>query len=136
MLSREIHFDLMLTKISLFVDILSDVLIVAFPVPAYKVNQLNIFSSSKGTSLASLSEGLFVISSSLSGFGSGVVPAVQSLALCILQARELANGEVNGEGEPDANTGKLFGALAVMQAAGQMIVGVSFLLIILMSHSC
>jgi len=48
----------------------------------------------------------------------------------------LANGEVNGEGEPDANTGKLFGALAVMQAAGQMIVGVSFLLIILMSHSC
>lgn len=119
----------MLTKVSLFVDILSDFFIVAFPVPAYKVNNLNIFSSSspsKGTSLAALSEGLFVISSSLSGFGSGVVPAVQSLSLCILQARQLALGETGreGEGETDANTGKLFGALAVMQATGQMIVGV------------
>lgn len=49
----------------------------------------------------------------LSSFGAGLIPAVQSLGLCIMQSR----------GEDD--TGKLFAAFAVLQSMGQMILGVS-----------
>ncbi len=51
------------------------------------------------------------------------MPAVQSLALCILHARTLiAGGEVS-EGKGGDGVGKLFGAFAVIQATGQMILG-------------
>ena len=81
------------------------------------------------------SQALFVTASSLTGFGSGAVPAVHSLALCMLQVRTLDAAACNVDGE-DANlveskeegTGALFGAFAVLQAVGQMIIGVSFFL--------
>jgi hypothetical protein len=62
----------------------------------------------------SYSQSLFVFATSLSSFGSGIVPAMQSLALCILQRR----------GDVDVGAGRLFGAMAVVQAAGQTILGV------------
>jgi len=65
---------------------------------------------------------MFVAASSLSSFGSGVVPALQSLALCVLQSRSLANAGAGGN-EEDVGIGRLFGALAVLQAVGQMILG-------------
>lgn len=55
--------------------------------------------------------------------GAGVVPAIQSLALCIVQARSLLAAEA-GQPTVDAGTGTLFGALAVLQASGQMVLGV------------
>lgn len=74
---------------------------------------------------------MFVLASSLSGMGGGLQPAVQSLALCIMQSRQAAEGGegadgqgVNGKGGVEG-MGKLFGALAVLQAAGLMIIGVS-----------
>lgn len=77
------------------------------------------------------SEALFLAASSLTSFGSGAVPAIHSLALCMLQIRTLnaaaADGEdpTSVEGEEEG-TGVLFGAFAVLQAVGQMILGVSF----------
>ena len=77
---------------------------------------------------------MFVLASSLSSMGSGVVPAVHSLALCLLQVRgmdDAAIGNAAGE-DPDVvetregGTGALFGAFAVLQAVGQTILGVSF----------
>lgn len=71
----------------------------------------------------------------LSSFGSGLVPATHSLALCILQARALSLPDVDGvdgliKPDADVEVGKLFGALAVLQAVGQMILGVSVVLLI------
>ena len=72
-----------------------------------------------------------MVASTLSGMGSGVVPAVHSLALCLLQVRDLDSNidrvdanrvETRGEG-----AGGLFGAFAVLDTIGQMILGVSFL---------
>jgi len=54
--------------------------------------------------------------------GAGVTPAIQSLALCILQARSLLMAEA-GQAVVDTGTGTLFGALAVLQSSGQMVLG-------------
>jgi len=78
---------------------------------------------------------MFVLASSLSGMGSGMVPAVHSLALCMLQVRALDSASASATTDVDVNvvenmeegTGALFGAFAVLQAVGQMILGVSFL---------
>jgi len=69
----------------------------------------------------------------LSSFGSGSVPAIESLALCIAQAQALnavGNSDSEGEGERkgEVDVGRLFGALAVLQAIGQTIAGVRFFL--------
>jgi len=74
---------------------------------------------------------MFVAASSLTGLGSGAVPAIHSLALCMMQVRALdAKAAAAGQQEVDSQdgegTGALFGALAVLQAVGQMILGVSF----------
>ena len=81
------------------------------------------------------SQALFVMASSLTSLGSGVIPAVHSLALCMLQVRALdaaAACSVDGEDvsleSKEEGTGALFGAFAVLQAVGQAIVGVSFYL--------
>jgi hypothetical protein len=92
-LAREIHFDLYVARGSLIVDILSHTLV---------------------TLTTPSSQFLFVAFTSLSSLGSGLIPAVQSLALCILQASGAS-----------ADVGKLFGALAVIQAIGSTILGVS-----------
>ncbi|KAI0364325.1 MFS general substrate transporter [Pilatotrama ljubarskyi] len=90
-LAKEMRFDLSLIRGSLFVDLLSHSLVMLSPADA--------------------SPALFVGATALSSFGAGLVPATNSLALCIMQAR----------GEDDA--GKLFGAFSVLQAVGQMILG-------------
>ncbi|KAG2071577.1 hypothetical protein BDR04DRAFT_1098054 [Suillus decipiens] len=61
------------------------------------------------------------------------MPGMQSLALCTLQGPALASKEVairTGEAQEHDNDvelepGKLFGALAVLQAIGQTILGVT-----------
>ena len=64
-------------------------------------------------------QALFVGATALSSFVAGLVPAVNSLALCIMQAR----------GDTDAGT--VFGAFSVLQATGQMILGVRRLILTL-----
>jgi hypothetical protein len=78
---------------------------------------------------------MFVVATSLACAGAGAVPAVQSLALCTLQGRTLAEKEqaaqlqggtegLTGEQDTGPESGKLFGAFAVLQATGQTILGV------------
>jgi len=70
---------------------------------------------------------MFVVASSLSSMGSGAVSAIHSLALCMLQVRALDNaaatvdGDLNVVGEE--GNGALFGAFAVLESVGQMIIG-------------
>ncbi|OSC98523.1 MFS general substrate transporter [Trametes coccinea BRFM310] len=90
-LAKEMRFDLSLIRGSLFIDFLSHSIVALSPAHA--------------------SQALFVGATSLSSFGAGLVPATNSLALCIMQARD------------EDDTGKLFGAFSVLQAVGQMILG-------------
>lgn len=118
-LRKEIAFDLFLTRLSLLMDVLANIVITLLPSPGYQTHVLVNGPSSEQTRR---SEVMFVLASSLNSLASGVVPAVQSLALCIMQARVLVTGGPEDAG--DNSTGKLFGALAVLQATGQMILGV------------
>ena len=129
-LGQEIGFDLLLARSSLMIDIISHLLVILFPAPAFTDNHISPMQMGQGQMSFENSQALFVAGSSLTGFGSGEVPAIQSLALCMLQVRTLGSG-VDGE---DANlveskeegAGVLFGALGVLQAVAQMILGVSF----------
>lgn len=58
-----------------------------------------------------------MFSNTFASLGSAVHPAISSLALCLLQARAKL------EGKDDVDVGNLFGALAVVQALGQMLLG-------------
>lgn len=104
-LAREMNFDMLLLKLSFFVECLSHTLVALSP--------------------ASLGEGFFVAFTTLSSLGSGVIPAASSLALCIMQMQKQASTSAGGSDE-DGGAGQLFGALAALQAVGQMILGVSF----------
>jgi hypothetical protein len=95
-LSREVKFDAILVQLSLMLDLLSHLLVVLSP---------------QGSS-----ELLFVVFTSLPSFGSGSVPAANSLALSMMK--------LNGE----TGTGKLLGAFATLQAVSQMVLGVSTVL--------
>ncbi|OCH94865.1 MFS general substrate transporter [Obba rivulosa] len=90
-LAKEMSFDVTLIQASLVIDLLSHTLVSLSP--------------------PDLSPLLFTGFTVLSSFGAGLVPAANSLGLCIMQA--------NGQDE----TGKLFGAFAVLQAVGQMVLG-------------
>ena len=141
-LGQEIGFDLLLARCSLMIDITSQVLVILLPAPAFTDDHIiTLMQTSQGEKMSSgKNQALFVAASSLIGFGSGEVPAIQSLALCMLQVRTLnaaACTSVDGEEEDaDANlvveegkeegTGALFGAFGMLQAVGQMILGVSF----------
>jgi hypothetical protein len=109
------YFDLFLTRLSFILDITSHTFVALFPSPPAQIHALSKRSGS-------YSQIMFVAASSLSSFGSGVMPAVQSLALCVMQSRSLANASAGGTKE-DVGIGRLFGALAVLQAVGQMILG-------------
>ena len=132
-LGREIGFDLVLTRFSLMIDIISQTLVILFPTPAFTDDYISLLKTDQGRMGFAKSQALFVAASSLSGLGSGAVPAMHSLALCILQVRTLNAATYGVDGE-DANlleskeegTGALFGAFAVLQAVGQMILGVGF----------
>lgn len=126
-LGQEIKFDLALTKCSLCVDILAHSLVSIMPGPP----QASGFAVSQNLGLGEVSyaqsQAMFVVASSLNGLGSGAVPAIHSLALCITQVRALgASSGESGEAtasDVDGGVGQLFGALAVLQAVGQMIFG-------------
>ncbi|KAG6899543.1 hypothetical protein C0993_009274 [Termitomyces sp. T159_Od127] len=113
-LAREIAFDLLMTRCSLLVDILSNVFITIGPAPV---------NHRVGVS-ATQSQVIFVLASGLSSWGSGAPPALQSLGLCIMQTRAMEASLMGGIKVPrEEGVGQLFGALAVMQALGQMIMG-------------
>ncbi|CAL1715812.1 unnamed protein product [Somion occarium] len=105
LLVKEMSFDLMLIRISLFLDFLSHALVSIAP--------------------PDVSEGPFVGFTVLSSFGAGLIPATNSFALCVMQMQAAADvGVGNGVIPPvDGGAGRLFGALAVLQAVGQMILG-------------
>lgn len=78
---------------------------------------------------------MFVGATSLACASAGVMPAAQSMALCTLQGRKVAEkeeitrlqgGTERAPAEQDAapEPGKLFGAISVLQAVGQSVVGV------------
>ncbi|OSX59092.1 hypothetical protein POSPLADRAFT_1173348 [Postia placenta MAD-698-R-SB12] len=90
-IAAEMRFDFNLLRASLTVDLLSHILV--------------------ALSAPDSSAAMFTIFTSLSSFGAGVDPALQSLALCIMQ--------MNGED----NRGKLFGMFAMLRTTGQMIIG-------------
>ncbi|KAF7973489.1 hypothetical protein HWV62_14982 [Athelia sp. TMB] len=108
LLAQEIRFDLLLTRLSFLLDIISHTSVTALPNPALQPT--------------SKQQILFVAATSLSSLSAGVMPAIQSLALCILQSRALAVTEAGGVPQ-EIGPGKLFGALAVLQVAGSMIIG-------------
>lgn len=118
-MAQEIQFDLFITRCSITIDILSHTLVTLSPMPTYKIHELDFSTSTRQSKEPS--QALFVLATSLASLGSGAVPAIHSLALCILQARALDAGETDG----GAEAGSLFGALAVLQAVGQMILAVS-----------
>ncbi|EJD07107.1 MFS general substrate transporter [Fomitiporia mediterranea MF3/22] len=106
-LIAEMKFDLRITQLSYAIDVLSHTLV-----------------SLSSTSSTAAAQAAFVGFTVLSSFGSGVVPSMQSLSLCVMQT-EAAEDERLGVAKPAgaAATGSLFGALAVLQATGQMILG-------------
>ena len=132
-LGQEIGFDLLLTRFSLMIDIISQTLVILFPAPALTDDHISLMQTGQEQMKFAKSQALFVAASSLTSLGSGAVPAIHSLALCMLQVRTLDAAACNVDDE-DANlveskeegTGALFGAFAVLQAVGQMILGVSF----------
>ncbi|KAG1822038.1 uncharacterized protein BJ212DRAFT_1335414 [Suillus subaureus] len=118
-LFNEMRFDLRVVRYSMLMDFLSHALVVIAPLP------------SRDASSVWWSQFMFVGATSLSCVGAGVMPGMQSLALCTLQGRALATKEGavrTGEAQEHDNDvelepGKLFGALAVLQAVGQTILG-------------
>jgi hypothetical protein len=105
------------------IDILSHTLVTLSPMPTYKIHELDFSTSTRQSKELEPSQALFVLATSLASLGSGAVPAIHSLALCILQVRGLDAGETDG----GARAGSLFGALAMLQAVGQMILSVSLI---------
>jgi len=78
---------------------------------------------------------MFVGATSLACASAGVMPAAQSLALSTLQGRKMAEKEeitrlqggterLPAEQEAAPEPGRLFGAISVLQAVGQSVVGV------------
>lgn len=128
-LGQEISFDLILTRCSVLIDVVSHSLVALFPAPSYTAHMQSALSAlaTPGDGGFNRSQALFVFSTSLNGMGSGSVPAMHSLALCMLQVRRLNGQTTSGAGNEknEEGTGALFGALAVVQAIGQMILGVS-----------
>ncbi|KAJ6513208.1 major facilitator superfamily domain-containing protein [Mycena sanguinolenta] len=125
-IAQEIKFDLGLSRLSLCIDIVANLAIVCSPAPAYKMHlrSMNGIDSTGVYSEFQTSQALFVLASWMQCMGSGAVPAIQSLALCIMQARSLLAADAGHPGSGvDAATGPLFGALAVLQAGGQMVLG-------------
>ncbi|EAU85612.2 hypothetical protein CC1G_06325 [Coprinopsis cinerea okayama7 len=141
-LGKDIRFDLRLTRCSLLIDIIGNMLVAIAPSPTMSANALFSSTSHKHRGHPSWSmtrdqsQALFILASGCNSFASGMVPAVHSLALCIVQARTLepdfgieshsSEGQRGESAAPTAapvDTGTLFGAFAVLQAVGQMILG-------------
>ncbi|KAJ7773321.1 major facilitator superfamily-domain-containing protein [Mycena metata] len=127
-IAQEIKFDLGLSRLSLCIDIVANLAIVFAPAPSYKMhlqalNGLDAMTTTVKSEFQN-SQVLFVLASWVQCMGAGTVPAIQSLALCIVQARSLLAADAGQVGSNvDSATGTLFGALAVLQATGQMVLG-------------
>ncbi|KAJ7067798.1 major facilitator superfamily domain-containing protein [Mycena amicta] len=119
-LAREIKFDLRLAKISLCIDIVANSAIVLAPAPSYTMHAHAIDGASDAQFRSS--QALFVMASWTASWGAGLIPAIRSLALSIMQSRALL-AAADGVEPQGVDTGKLFGALAILQAIGQMILG-------------
>lgn len=124
-LARQIDFDLGLTRLSVLMDVLSHMFVVLSASP----NGVHVFNV--GGRKHSMVE-MFIAASSLGSFGAGAYPAVQSLAISILQLRALRSSRnsstTSSTSEPEdpvsmCSIGALFGALAVLQTLGQSILG-------------
>jgi len=102
-LVKEMQFDLLVLRLSFLIDIISHTLVAIAPPTA--------------------SEGLFAGFTVLSSFGAGVIPAVNSLALCILQMHASTQAAHGIAVNDDGGAGRVFGALATLQSVGQMILG-------------
>ncbi|KAH8814579.1 hypothetical protein DL96DRAFT_1534941 [Flagelloscypha sp. PMI_526] len=113
-LARETRFDLLLAKCGLFLDALSNLLICLTPLPPTFHHGNGLASDASGT--------LFFVSSAVATLGSGSQPVIPSLALSLVKAREVVGFDcpLNKDG---LTKGQVLGAVAVLQAAGQMIVG-------------
>jgi len=128
-LGKEIGFDLLLTRLSLVIDIISQTLIILFSSPAVIINSLSLTQTATGQTSFAQRQAMFVAASALGSMGSGVVPAVHSLALCMLQVRSLDVAASNDGADAimvelkEEGTGPLFGAFAVLQTIGQTILG-------------
>ena len=103
-LAKEMSFDLLLIRLSILIDFCSQALVSISP--------------TDGPTSA------FVAFTSLSSFGAGLTPAVNSFALCVLQMQAAVTSSTTGNAIPSVDAGKLFGALAVLQAIAQMVLGV------------
>lgn len=108
---------------------MANLFIIFAPAPSYKMHSKDFNGADMSSAVASefqSSQTLFVVASWMQSLGAGATPAMQSLALCIVQARSLLAAEAGqSTAAVDAGTGSLFGALSVLQAAGQMVLGVS-----------
>ncbi|KAJ7494774.1 major facilitator superfamily-domain-containing protein [Mycena galericulata] len=126
-IAQEIKFDLGLSRLSLCIDIVANLSIVFAPAPSYKMHSQtfnDVGMSSGVNSEFQNSQALFIVASWAQSLSAGAAPAMQSLALCIIQARSLLAAEADQvTPATDAGTGTLFGALAVLQAGGQMVLG-------------
>ncbi|KAF5359873.1 hypothetical protein D9756_003450 [Leucocoprinus leucothites] len=127
-LGREISFDLTLTRCSFLMDVVANLLIIASPAPTFRHTSVGRKSSGVGLEH---SQALFVLASGMASFGTGAAPAIHSLTLCILQAREMSEDAESAEGQGSQssapaetrNVGGLFGAFAFLQSIGSMILG-------------
>ncbi|KAF8071918.1 major facilitator superfamily domain-containing protein [Lyophyllum atratum] len=118
-LAREISFDLLMTRFSLMIDILSNTFVTLGPMPM-------IHALGASSLWTQESQPLFVLATAMSSLGSGAGPALQSLALCIVQVRTLDASAAKGDDAAtvkEEGVGQLLGALAVVQTLGQMILG-------------
>ncbi|KAJ7931538.1 major facilitator superfamily-domain-containing protein [Mycena leptocephala] len=115
-IAREIKFDLGLSRLSLCIDIVANLSVVFAPAPSYKMHSQALNGLDSTVAMGSEfqnSQALFVVASWMQCMGAGVVPAIQSLALCIIQARSLLAADAGQPGlAVDTGTGTLFGALA------------------------
>jgi hypothetical protein len=112
-LLQEIQFDLLILRFSFLMEILSCTLIALAPTTS---NALPISAEPPSRAL----QALFVFASGLTSFGTGAMPALQSVALSLLQLRSQVAGRVEG----DTGVGRLFGAIAMIQAFSQTVLGV------------
>jgi hypothetical protein len=123
-LLREIRFDLFVTRLSLFLDLLSHVLVTLAPVPSsHRAYTRSVETDVYVNTWAQME---FVFASALSAGAGDAVPAVHNLALCLLrlQMRSRSNGTPDEDNEREAVM-KLFGAIGIVTALSQMVLGVS-----------
>jgi len=101
-LAREMHFDVLIAKVSLILDALSHLLVVV---------------------VAPAQEALFIVASYMTSFGGGINPSLQSLALSLSQTHNMGLDSEEGSGGEKLVTGEVLGAVSFLMALGAWIGG-------------